>query len=122
MFKNLVEEKIIKNIDDKNNTNNSIETINNDKNLSIKHSPQNEKNKEKNNLKIKNELDKQKNNGPLLYSLVILFIIFQYFSYIYLIEIPYLKNIYIKKNIFIVIRLIFFHIIFLSLIISLYQT
>ena len=37
MFKNLVEEKKIKNIDDKNNTNNSIETINNDKNLSIKY-------------------------------------------------------------------------------------
>ena len=122
MFKNLVEEKKIKNIDDKNNTNNSIETINNDKNLSIKHSPQNEKNKEKENLKNKNEHDKQKNNGPLLYSLVILFIIIQYFSYIYLLEFPYLKNIYTEKNIFIVIRLIFFHIIFLSLIISLYQT
>jgi len=122
MFKNLIEEKEKKsNIDDKNG-NTSIETINNDKKLSIKNSPKKENNTEKNNLKIKNENEEQKNNGPLLFSILIIFIIIQYFSYIYLFEIPKLKNINKENNIFIVIRLILFNIFFLLLIISLYQT
>jgi len=122
MFKNLIEEKEKKsNIDDKNG-NTSIETINNDKKLSIKNSPKKENNTEKNNLKIKNENEEQKNNGPLLFSILIIFIIIQYFSYIYLFEIPKLKKINKENNIFIVIRLILFNIFFLLLIISLYQT
>ena len=123
MIKNLIEEKEKKsNIDDKNG-NTSIETINNDKKLSIKNSPKKENNNEKNNLKIKNENEEQqKNNGPLLFSILIIFIIIQYFSYIYLFEIPKLKKINKENNIFIVIRLILFNIFFLLLIISLYQT
>ena len=109
MIKNLIEEKEKKsNIDDKNG-NTSIETINNDKKLSIKNSPKKENNNEK-------------NNGPLLFSILIIFIIIQYFSYIYLFEIPKLKKINKENNIFIVIRLILFNIFFLLLIISLYQT
>ena len=77
-------------------------------------------NKLTNNLINNKERRKKSYYGKFYFSFVIIMLLYHYFSYIFLIEYPKIKN--HKGNIFSIIRIIYFNLLFLLLSISLFLT